>query len=255
MAASGKVALVVGAGSGMARLAARRWADAGGVAVACDVNEDGLRETAEGRPQIHVRPLDVTNFSAVEAVVKEVESELGPIERVDNAAAIQPTELLLDMSPDEVHRVMQINYGGVVNVTYATLPRMLERGRGDLVQYGSIAGWIPNMHFGAYNASKFAVVAFSEVLYHETRGRGVRMVCVCPSSVNTPLLLQARSDPKILKTGPAPMPPEQVLGAIDRALAKGTFFVFPGFHTRMGVLLRRFLPGVMWRIDHRAEGF
>ena len=91
---------------------------------------------------------------------------------------------------------------------------MIERGRGSLINFASIAGWIPILHFGAYSASKFAIVAFTEVLYHENRGRGAHIACVCPSQVATPLVAQATSKPKILETGPAPMKPEKVLDAI-----------------------------------------
>jgi NAD(P)-dependent dehydrogenase (short-subunit alcohol dehydrogenase family) len=249
------VALVVGGASGMGRLAARRWAAAGGLAVAADVDEAGLEETARGHSRIQARPLDVTRSEAVASLVKGVEAEVGPIERVYNGAGIMPTGLLLGQDLDEIHRVMAVNYGGVVNVSLAVLPLMLERGRGALVNFASIAGWVPNMHFGAYNASKFAVVAFTEVLHHETRGRGVRVCCVCPSTVDTPLLAQATSHPKIMEVGPKPIRPEVVLDAIDRALDAGRFWVFAGASTRMGWLLRRFAPGLMWRIDHRAEGF
>jgi NAD(P)-dependent dehydrogenase (short-subunit alcohol dehydrogenase family) len=250
-----KVCLVVGAASGMGRLAARRWSRAGGIVAAVDVDEDGLRETAAGFESIRTWHLDVTHRAEVDAVVKAVETDLGPLERVHNGAAIQPSGLLVDQTADEIHRVMNINYGGVVNISLATLPRMLERGRGTLINYASIAGWIPTLHFGAYNASKFAVVAFTEVLYHENRGRGVQISCVCPSQVDTPLVSQATSKPKILETGPAPMKPEKVLDAVDRATEKGQFWVFPGAHTSAGWRLRRFLPALMWKIDHRTEGF
>ena len=59
--ARGKVALVVGAASGMGRLAAQRWAEAGGIAVGADVNEAGLKETAQGHPRIDSRVVDVTD--------------------------------------------------------------------------------------------------------------------------------------------------------------------------------------------------
>jgi NAD(P)-dependent dehydrogenase (short-subunit alcohol dehydrogenase family) len=254
MDAQGKVCLVVGAASGMGRLAAQRWADAGGVVAAADQNEAGLKETAAERSNMHLRRIEVASRDEVDALVAWAESELGPIERVYNAAAIQPTNLLLEQDPDEIRRVMDVNYGGLVNVSLATLPPMLARRRGVLVNFGSIAGWVPNIHFGAYNASKFAGVAFSEVLWHENRGRGVQILCVCPSSVDTPLLAQATSKPRILETGPRPMRPDFVLDAIERAIAKRRFWVFPGAHTAAGWRLRRFLPGLLWAIDHRAEG-
>jgi NAD(P)-dependent dehydrogenase (short-subunit alcohol dehydrogenase family) len=253
--AQGRVALVVGGASGMGRLAARRWSQAGGIAVAADVNELGLRETAQGQRALHTRLVDVTRAEAVSALVKEVEAEIGPIERVYNGAGVMPTGLLLEQDLDEIHRVMEINYGGMVNVSLATMPRMLDRGRGALVNFASIAGWVPNMHFGAYSASKFAVVAFSEVLHHENRGRGVHVCCVCPSTVDTPLLSQATSHPRIMETGPRPIPPQRVLDAIDRAIERGEFWVFAGLTTRLGWYFRRFVPSLMWKIDHNAEGF
>jgi NAD(P)-dependent dehydrogenase (short-subunit alcohol dehydrogenase family) len=239
----------------MGRLAAQRWSRAGGVAVAADIDDDGLRATAEGYDALHTRHLDVSDAAAVEVLVKDVEAEYGPIERVYNAAAIQPTALLLEQDLAEIHRVMQVNYGGLVNVSLSTLPRLLTRGRGALINFCSIAGWVPNMHFGAYGASKFACVAFTEVLYHENRGKGVQIVCVCPSQVDTPLRAQATSKPKIMEKGPAPMKSEVVLDAIERALEKNRFWVFPGLHTAIGVRLRRFFPALMWKIDHDAEGF
>ena len=81
---------------------------------------------------------------------------------------------------------MDINYSGVVNVAKAALPPMLERGEGDFISFASMAGWLPTLYMGAYDASKFAVVAFSEILYHENRNRGVRFACVCPPPVRTP---------------------------------------------------------------------
>jgi len=255
MDARGKVCLVVGAASGIGRLAAQRWSRAGGIVAAADIDQDGLRETAAGSDSIQTWPLDVTNRQEVDAVVKTVASELGPIERVYSCAAIFPTALLLEQDPDEIHRVMNVNYGGSVNVSLATLPRLLERGRGALINFASIAGWIPTLHLGAYSASKFASVAFSEVLYHENRGRGVHISCVCPSSVDTPFLNQATSNPRILETGPAPMKPEVVLDAVDRAIERGKFWVFPGAHTQAAWRLRRFFPWLMWKIDHDTEGF
>ncbi len=255
MDARDKLCFVVGAGSGIGRLAAQRWSQAGGRVAAADINEQGLRETAAGFDSITTWQLDVANRPQVDAVVKAIEAELGPIERAYNCAAIFPTALLLEQDPDEIHRVMHINYGGVVNVSLAVLPRLLERRRGALINFASIAGWIPTLHFGAYNASKFASVAFTEVLYHENRGKGVHISCVCPSQVDTPFLAQATSKPKILQTGPPPMKPAVVLDAVDRAVDRGKFWVFPGTHTRLAWLLRRFFPSLMWKIDHDAEGF
>jgi NAD(P)-dependent dehydrogenase (short-subunit alcohol dehydrogenase family) len=253
MAFRGEVALVTGAASGMGRLAAQRLAAAGARVAALDVNEEGLRQTAAGHPGIRLFAVDVRNGSMVDAAVAEVERALGPLERVVNAAAILPTRLLLEQPREEILRIMEINYGGTVNVTLAALPGMVARGRGDLINFASLAGWIPSPHFGAYDASKFAVVAFSEVLAHENRKSGVRFACVCPPPVATPLLDQALSRPKLLEESPR-LRPEQVLDAVERALERGRLFVFPGRGSALAWRLRRFAPGLVWRRLNRLEG-
>jgi NAD(P)-dependent dehydrogenase (short-subunit alcohol dehydrogenase family) len=239
----------------MGRLAARRLADAGARVAGLDVNEAGLRETAEGRPGVRCYPVDVTDAAALEKVVAQVEAELGPPDRVMNAAAIMPLGRLLEQDLRVIHRVMDINYAGLVTVTKLTLPGMLERGQGDFVNFASMAGWMPTLFMGAYDASKFAVVAFSEVLYHENRGRGVRFACVCPPPVATPLLDQGRAThwPRLLDQMP-PIAPEAVLDAVEDALEAGRFWVFPGRGTALGWRMRRFLPDLLWRRVHQVEG-
>lgn len=254
MAFHGKVALVTGAASGMGRLASRRLAAGGALVAALDVNEPGLRETCGGNERVRPYALDVTDARAVAETVRRVEAELGPIDRVMNAAAIMPTELLMNQDAELVNRIMAINYGGTVNVTMAALPGMLQRRRGDLVNFASVAGWLPALHFGAYNASKFAVVAFTEVLCHENRGSGVRFACVCPPPVATPLLDQAKSQPKILEQMP-PIAPERVLDAIERDFERGRLMVYPDRSAAATVWLRRHFPRLTWWNLHRVEGF
>jgi len=220
---------------------------------ALDRNEEALRQLSRQQPDVFPYPLDVTDAMAVESAVADAEERLGPIGRVVNAAGIMPTGLLLEQGRETIAHVMEVNYGGTVNVTLSVLPRMLARGMGELVNFASIAGWVPNLQFGAYAASKFAVVAFTEILAHENRERGVRFACVCPSKVDTPLLEQAKSRPRILETGPEAMEPERVLDAVERALSRGRLFVFPGWHTAAGFRMRRFAPGLLWQIDHWVE--
>ena len=248
------VAFITGAGSGMGRLAARDLASAGLDVAAVDVNEQGLLETAGDTQAIRTFNVDVTDAAAVADAVARVERDLGPVTKVYNAAAIMPLGRVVEQDIEIFHRVMDINYNGVVNVAKATLPAMLERGRGDLVNFASMAGWVPTLYMAAYNASKFAVVAFSEVLYHENRDSGVRFACVCPPPVKTPLLDQARETvwPKVFDAGEH-LSPEEVLEAIDRALDANEFWVWPGRRTRLGQRLRRLMPGYLWKRIHEAE--
>lgn len=248
--------LITGAGSGMGQLAAKNLAGAGYQVAAVDVNEKGLLETAEGHQNIRTFQADVTDYASIAEVVEETETKLGPIKRTLNAAAIMPLGKIADQDVEIFHRVMAINYNGVVNATKAVLPRMLERNEGEIVNFASIAGWLPAMYMAAYNSSKFAVVAFTEILRHENMASKVKFACVCPPPVKTPLLQQARDTvwPKVFDGGEH-IEPEDVLKAIDEGLAKGELFVFPGKQTKTAWRMRRFLPGLIWKNMHKAEGF
>lgn len=256
MAFSGKVAFITGAGSGMGQLAARSLAAQGVSVAALDVNASGLEDTAMGYDNILTISADVTNHADIEQAVEKVHHQLGPIDRVYNAAGIFPTGRLLEQDTATIQRVMEINYGGVVNVTKLTLPQMLERGTGDFINFASMAGWLPVLYLGAYNASKFAVVAFSEVLYHENRNRGVRFACVCPPPVSTPLLEQAKEAvwPKVFDEIEI-IDPQIVLDSIELALENDTLWAFPGRGTKAGWRMRRWFPNFMWQRVHKTEGF
>ena len=255
MAFSGNVALITGGGSGMGRLAARNLASQGKQVAALDVDVDGLKETADGYDGILTLPTDVTDPVSVQQAVERCEQELGPIDRVYNAAAIMPTGRLMDQDLAVIQKIMDINYGGVVNVAKFTLPGMIERGRGDFINFASMAGWLPVIYLGAYNASKFAVVAFAEVLYHENQNSGVRFACVCPPPVATPLLQQAEDNvwPKTFDSAP-PIEPQDVLDAIEVTLEKNSLWVFPGRGTKTSWRFRRWFPGRLWKMVHKLEG-
>ena len=197
-----------------------------------------------------------SDYASVLRVVEETEATLGPIRRVYNAAAIMPLGRVVDQDVEVFHRVMDINYKGVVNVSKAVMPKLLERNSGELVNFASLAGWVPILYMAAYNASKFAVVAFTEVLAHEHRDSQVKVLCVCPPPVKTPLLDQARDTvwPKVFDQGKH-IEPQDVLSAIHQAIADDDLFVFPGRGTRLGQRMRRWFPGLIWSNVHKTEGF
>lgn len=256
MAYTGKVALVTGGGSGMGRLAAQTCARAGAAVAIFDLNEQGMAETARDFPNIRSYVVDITDSARVSEAVQSVESELGPVDRLYNAAGIMPFGKLLEQEGAVIHKIMDINYGGLVNITKAVLPGMVERGRGEFISFASMAGWFPLLLAGAYNASKFAVVAFTEVLYHENLNSGVQFACVCPDVVNTPLLQQARDTawPKMLEAGSSREPAE-IIDAIEASLEKGEFWVFPSRDTKLGWRFRRWFPNLMWKQVHKTEGW
>ena len=239
MAFRGRVALVTGAASGLGRLAAQRLAASGVTVVAADVDEAGLAETARHAPNVEAKTLDVTDSGTVLATVRDAEARHGGIDRLVHAAAIAPSGRLLDQSPELIRRVMEVDYGGTVNTVHAVVPGMIDRGRGDVVVFASLAGWLPAPRLGAYTASKFAVVAFTEVLAMELEHTQLRLCCACPPLVETPLLEQIAADFPL--EGQPKLAPEAVLDAIERALEREELFTFPG-PAAPAVLARRFAP-------------
>jgi NADP-dependent 3-hydroxy acid dehydrogenase YdfG len=257
MSNGAETVLITGGGSGMGREAARRFAAQGLTVALLDVNSEGMAETADSFSNIHSWTVDITDFDAVCAAVREVESQCGPVYRLYNCAAIMPFGKLVEQDNAIIHKQMAINYGGLVNITQAVLPGMLERGRGDFVSFASMAGIIPMLLTGAYTATKFAVRAFTETLYHEHRDSGLRFACVCPPAVATPLLKQGRETawPKMLEDQSEPIAPSVVIDAIQSCLDKGTFFVYPTRNAKIGAIMRRLAPGLIWKQIHQVEGF
>jgi NAD(P)-dependent dehydrogenase (short-subunit alcohol dehydrogenase family) len=247
------VLFITGAGSGMGQLAAQRALAQGWKVAALDVDTVGLERLGDA-PGLLKLCVDVRDAAAVREAAQRAERELGPVQRVMNAAAIMPLGLALEQDPAIAQRVMSINYLGLVHVAHATLPGMLARGRGEFVSFSSMAGLMPTIYVAAYDASKFAVTAYTEVLANENRDRGVRFACVCPPTVATPLLQQARATvwPRIFNLLP-PLKPEHVLDAIERALRRGRFWVLPGALTPLIGWLRRLSPTLLWWINRMTE--
>ena len=256
MSFRGQVAVITGGGSGMGQAWARRLAKDGATVAILDVNEAGMAETAASASNIKPYVLDITDADAVASVFADIEASLGPVDRVANAAAIMPFGRLLEEDPKLTTRVMTINYGGLVNVATAALPKMIERGSGDFVSFSSMTGIVPGLLMGAYASSKAAVQFYTEILYHENRNSGLRFCCVCPPAVKTALWQQAEATvvPKLPSKGET-LTPDVVIDEIERCLDKGKLFSYPGKQTQLGVVMRRLFPQLIWRVSHDAEGF
>lgn len=258
MAFYGKVALVTGGASGMGRITVRQLTKQGAQVAVLDMNEAALAELAAENSRIHPFKCDVSDNADVARVVEAVESTVGPIDRVVHCAAIMPNHRLLDMAPEAVMRLMNINYGGTVNIVLNTLPRLLARRSGDLVVYGSLAGYVPATNIGAYNASKAATVAFMEVLMRENANQGVRMLLVNPPAVNTPLIQQAldTAGPKNLRDAHAKgrlADPDFIVSETEKALEKGTQILFPGAEAKILSIWRRIAPGLLWKAIDKSN--
>jgi len=256
MAFKGKVALITGGGSGMGQTAARTLAAQGAQVAIFDVSDEGMAQTARGLDNVTAYRVDMSNTDEVHDAVARVQSDLGPVDRVANAAAIMPFGRLLEQDPKVQLKLMAINYGGLVNIATAALPGMVQRGSGDFISFSSMSGIIPGLLMGGYCATKGAVQMYTEILYHENRDSGVRFCCVCPPPVATPLWNQARETvvPRLTQ-GSEAITAEEVIADVEDCLEKGKFISYPGKQTRIGAIMRRIAPGYLWNYAHKAEGF
>lgn len=234
-----KTALITGGASGLGRVHALRLADEGYAVAILDANEAGLCETARQSPRIHPYACDVTDLAKVQQTVSRVIEAHGPVDRLINCAAIMPGGLLLDHSAEQISRIMEINFVGMVNVCQTVVPAMVARDEGEVILYGSTAGVMPMQRFGAYGASKAANNFYARLLIAENRSK-VRMTLVLPPSVNTPLLDQAADGPPILNTRFGrrflTVEPEGVAAAAERAVRRGRKSCFPGILPRIIVM-------------------
>jgi short-subunit dehydrogenase len=189
----GRVAVVTGAGSGIGRALAQNLAGRGCPLVLVDRDEATLAETVASVdvPVLH-RTLDVSDRWALQGLASDTkEWGQGEVGFVINNAGITVSQTIADSSTEELERVMNVNFWGVVHGTQAFLPLLQAQDRGALVNVSSIFGIMAFPTQGIYCASKFAVKGFTEALRHELRGTGVRVHCVHPGGIATNIVRNA----------------------------------------------------------------
>jgi 3-oxoacyl-[acyl-carrier protein] reductase len=213
------IALVTGATEGIGRATALALGRAGyAVAVTARTAATVAALTDElGRMGVRAagRAADVGDPEAVAALIHAVTAALGPIDTLINNAGILIAKPFLDTEAEEWDATFRTNVRGVYLVTRAVLPGMIAAGRGDIVNVASLAARSGVAGAAAYSASKHAVLGLSRSLMLELRRQGIRVIAVCPGSVDTPLLReQHHFQPKFDRI----LQPEDVATAVVDAL-------------------------------------
>jgi NAD(P)-dependent dehydrogenase (short-subunit alcohol dehydrogenase family) len=249
------VIVVTGAASGMGRAAATRWARQGRTVAAVDRSGDVLKQLEADVPNLTGFECDVTDEDAVNRVAGEIRSRLGGIGRLVNAAGICISGSIGDLEPAAFRKTMEVNYFGTVHWVNALYPTMREQRRGEIVLFSSMGGYFPGPGVDAYIASKFAVLGYAEVLGLQAAEHGVRVVCICPPPVDTPLLAGfmegASSRAKKMMR---PMTPDQIVDAIEKKLAGKGFLLLPDMTTKATYLARRLMPSLSVRLTKKLVG-
>lgn len=177
----GKTALVTAAANGIGRATALRFAQEGARVFATDINESGLA----GLEQCELRRLDVTDTSAIEALVREI----GTINVLFNCAGFVDSGSILECDRKAWDFSFKLNVTAMYEVTKAVLPGMLEHGHGSIVNMSSIASsvkGVPNRF--VYGTTKAAVIGLTKAIAADFVGRGIRCNAICPGTVESPSL-------------------------------------------------------------------
>ena len=238
---SGRVVLITGAGRGIGAATARTLARGGAKVAVCDIDLDAAREVARAIQATggaaRAYRLDVRRREDHDAVVREVERDLGPVGVLVNNAGLMCIGGFLDQDPAIDAKQLDVNLGGVIHGMRAVLPAMVARGDGHVVNVASLAAHIPAPHAAVYTATKFGVLGLTEAVRFELRHSGVRLTTVVPAFVQTDLIAGTTPPPF-----PRPVSPDEVARAILRAIERGEDEVFVPKIGRLLGLLPSLLP-------------
>ncbi|MGF7215007.1 NADP-dependent 3-hydroxy acid dehydrogenase YdfG [Spirosoma lacussanchae] len=214
-----------------------------------------------GLPSRHllVLPLDMTDVASLPAHVDTVRQHFGRIDYVFQNAGITQRSTVADTDLVVYHRLMDVNFFGVVALTKAVLPAMLEQGKGHFVVTSSVAGKLGTKQRSGYCASKHALHGFFDALRAETHAAGLRVTLVCPGYIQTPISLHALGPAgqvhgKMDKHQEVGMPAAVFAQRLLRAVKQQKEEVYIGGPETYGIYLKRFLPGLLSRILRNREG-
>lgn len=183
------ICVVTGGSRGIGRAIATAVGRRGARVVICGRREADVARAVLEMSGLGIRaagwPCDVADRDSVTRFARRTLDEVGTPDILVNNAGLGHFAPLSDLSDAQIDDTFAVNVRGIFSVTRAFLPGMLERGRGDVVNIASLAGHNGFAGGTAYAASKHAVVGFSKSLMLEVRTRGIRVIAVCPGSVDT----------------------------------------------------------------------
>ncbi len=193
-----ETAIVTGGASGIGRAVATTLAKEGASVAILDINLQAAQGVADeissqegAATAIHA---DVTQPDSMKEAVLQATAQLGHIDILISNAGWDEMKPFNDTDPSFWHRVVDINYLGHLAVIKAVLPHMIERNTGRIVTVASDAGRVGSSGEVVYSGAKGGVIAFSKALAREVSRNGIRINCVCPGLVDTPLLASTTSD-------------------------------------------------------------
>ena len=247
--------MITGAGSGLGRELALRWAREGCQLALADVNEAGLAETLklvrEAGGDGFIQRCDVRDYSQLTALAQACEERLGGIDVVINNAGVASGGFFNELSLEDWDWQIAINLMGVVKGCKAFLP-LLQKSHGKIINIASMAALMQGPAMSNYNVAKAGVVALSESLLIELRDQQVGVHVVCPSFFQTNLLDSFRGPTPAMKQQVGKLLESSPISAADIAdyvyaeVAKGSFMILPHEQGRMAWALKQKNPQLLY---------
>jgi NAD(P)-dependent dehydrogenase (short-subunit alcohol dehydrogenase family) len=185
-----KISVVTGAGSGIGRAIAQAFGQEGSRVVLADLDiakaEAAAKAITSAGGNARAFQTDVADPASVAALKTFVNKELGPLDILVNNAAIQVNKTIEDTTPEEWHRQMAVNVGGVFLCSRAFMPD-LRQTRGVIINMSSVNGFFVEPFCAGYCATKGAILAFTKALAIDHGREGVRVHAICPGYINAGL--------------------------------------------------------------------
>lgn len=227
MTGDGRIAVVIGASSGIGAATARALADSGMKVALAARRADSLSEVQNSLPEgakSIIVPTDITDRAAVAELIRRTEAELGPPDILVNCAGVMYYTLMKNVREDEWTRTVAVVCNGLLNAIGATLPGMLSRGRGHIVAISSDAGRKVFPGLAVYSGAKAFVEFTLQGLRLETAGTGLKVTTIQPGNTGTDLLTMSHDDEAIRlygePTGAHILAPEDIARAIVYAVSQ-----------------------------------
>ncbi|MGY4523609.1 SDR family oxidoreductase [Pseudomonas sp. UBA4617] len=243
--------MITGAGSGLGREIALRWAREGWRLALADVNEAGLRDTLERVREEggdgFVQRCDVRDYSQLTALAQACSEQFGGVDVIVNNAGVAAGGFFAELSLEDWDWQLAINLMGVVKGCKAFLP-LLERSKGRIINIASMAALMQGPGMSNYNVAKAGVLALSESLLVELRQLEVAVHVVCPSFFQTNLLDSFRGPNPAMKAQVgkllegSPINAAEIADYIHRQVAAGEFLILPHEAGRQAWQLKRQAP-------------